>query len=85
MQMPFFISENVDYSLEKNVAHGKVYKFNTSVITSHVFDQVHVFFFFVHCMFLRLDSTPTVTSRIIDTWTVIGKEDVDHNNYCHQL
>ena len=35
-------------------------------------------------MFLRLDSTPTVSSRIIDTWTVLGKEDVDHNN-CHHV
>ena len=37
-------------------AHGNVYKFNTSLITSHVFDQVHVLFFLRTSLFLGLDS-----------------------------
>ena len=35
-------------------AHGKVFKFNTSVVTSHVFDHVHVFFFFAYCIVFKV-------------------------------
>ena len=72
-----FVRENT------NRAHGKVYKFNTSVISAHVFDQVHIFFFFVPCIFFKVDSKPTVILEYIGTWTVLGKEDLDDN--CHQL
>ena len=30
-------------------AHGEIYKFHTSVISTHFFDQVQIFFFFTHC------------------------------------
>ena len=35
-------------------AHGKVYKFNTSEITSHVFNQVHVFSIFAHFIVFKV-------------------------------
>ena len=67
-------------------AHGKVCRFNTSIIILHlyVFDQVHVFSFFCTALSSRLDWKPTVSSRIhIGTWTVLGKEDLDDN--CRHL
>ena len=54
-------------------ARGKVYKFHTSVITFHIFDQVHVFFFFAPCLVSKLDLKPTLSSRIYRHFECIRK------------
>ena len=35
-------------------AHGEIYKFHTSVISTHLFDQVQIFFFFTHCIVIKV-------------------------------
>ena len=47
------MSKNVEHSLEKTPcrgAHREIYKFHTSVISTHFFDQVEIFFFLTHCI-----------------------------------
>ena len=51
--MSFIMSKNVEHSLEKTPcrgAHREIYKFHTSVISTHFFDQVEIFFFLTHCI-----------------------------------
>ena len=51
--MSFIMSKNVEHSLEKTPcrgAHREIYKFHTSVISTHFFDQVETFFFLTHCI-----------------------------------
>ena len=56
MQMSFIISRNVNDFLDKTPREltEKVYKFNESVVSSHVYDQFHVFFFFAHCIVFKV-------------------------------
>ena len=47
------MSKNVEHSLEKTPcrgAHREIYKFHTSVISTHFFDQVEIFFFLTQCV-----------------------------------
>ena len=51
--MSFIMSKNVEHSLEKTPcrgAHREIYKFHTSVISTHFFDQVEIFFFLTQCV-----------------------------------
>ena len=43
-----FIGENT------KGARGEISKFHTSVISSHFFDQVQLFFFFTHCIVVKV-------------------------------
>ena len=63
----------------------RAYKFHTYVISAHFFGQVQVFFFFTHCIVIkvRLESTWLLILEHIGTWTELGKEDLDDN--FHQL
>ena len=67
MPMSFIMSKNVEHSSEKTPkprAQGEIYKFHTSVSSTHFFGQVQIFFFFTRCiMLLTLDSKPTFNSR----------------------
>ena len=45
-------------------AHGEIYKFPISVISTNFFDQVQIFLLFLRiALLLRLDSKPAVNSR----------------------
>lgn len=69
-----FVGENTKGAL------GKVqYKFYIVVITSHVFDQVQVFFIFAQCIAFKV----RLDLEYVGTWSVLGKEDLD--DHCHQL
>ena len=35
-------------------AHGEIYKFHSSVISTHFFDQVQIFFSFAHCIVIKV-------------------------------
>ena len=67
--MSFIMSKNVEHSSvdiaenAKGAAHGEIYKFHTSVISNHFFDQVQIFLFLRTALLLRLNSKPTVNSR----------------------
>ena len=50
--MSFIICKNVEHSFEKTPGE-LMGRFKTSVITSHVFDQVHVFLFFAQCIVFK--------------------------------
>ena len=54
------MSKNVEHSSvdigenTKGAAHGEIYKFHTSVISNHFFDQVQIFFVFTHCIVIKV-------------------------------
>ena len=52
--MSFIMSKKVEEN-EENAkgAHGEIYKFHTSVISTHFFDEVQMFFFFTHCIVIK--------------------------------
>ena len=62
-----------------------MYKSHTSVISTHFVDHVQMFFFFTHCIVVkvRLETNSLLILEHIDTWTGLGKEDLDDN--FHQL
>ena len=53
----FIMSKNVEHSSEKTpreLTWRDLYKFHTSVIATHFFDQVQIFFFFAHCIVIKV-------------------------------
>ena len=50
------MSKNVEHSSEKTPRElmDEVCKSHTSVISAHFFDQVLVFFFFMHCIVIKV-------------------------------
>ena len=51
------MSKNVEHSSDKTPRVGaqvEIYKFHTSVISTHFFDQVQIFFFFTHCIVIKV-------------------------------
>ena len=42
------------YWRRRQGAHGEIYKFHSSVISTHFFDQVQIFFFFAHCIVIKV-------------------------------
>ena len=63
--MSFIMSKKCEAFIGENAkgAHGEIYKFHTSVISTHFFDQVQIFFFFTPCIVIKVRLKPTVNSR----------------------
>ena len=63
IKLLLFINANVIHHVEEcgafitensKGAHGEIYKFHTTVISTHFFDQVQIFFFFTHCIVIKV-------------------------------
>ena len=56
MTVSFIMSKKVEHSSEKMPRElmDEVCKSHTSVISAHFFDQVLVFFFFMHCIVIKV-------------------------------
>ena len=72
--MSFIMSKNVEHSLEKTPcrgAHREIYKFHTSVISTHFFDQVEIFFFLTHCIVNNNNNNNNNNNKIITIIMII--------------
>ena len=81
------MSKNVEHSSEKTpreLTWRDLYKFHTSVISTHFFDQVQIFFVFctLHYYYGYTRNQLLILEHT-GTWAGLGKEDLDDN--FHQL
>ena len=70
------MSKNMEHSSDKTPRVGaqvEIYKFHTSVISTHFFDQVQIFFFFTHCIVIKVrqEHIGTWTGLLKKIWTII--------------